>query len=60
MIPWIRDAYRAGTPIAHIAAELRVSDSAIRLVLKGRTWSHIPDPLGPIAMRQAASGVGGR
>jgi hypothetical protein len=55
VIPLIREWYRAGSLPGDIAAELGVSDSAIRQVLKGITWSHIPDPLGPIVMRHDAA-----
>lgn len=51
LIPWVRAAYRAGSTALDIATELQVSDGAIREVLRGRTWAHIPDPHGPVALR---------
>lgn len=45
-IPVIRAMYRAGFRYKEIA-----SDETIRKVLVGETWAHVPDPLGPIAMR---------
>jgi hypothetical protein len=51
VIPVIRSRYRSGSPIADIAAEMGVCDGTIRLVLKGKTWSHVPDPEGPVVLR---------
>jgi DNA-binding CsgD family transcriptional regulator len=51
-IPIIRDQYRAGIAYTEIADRLGISNETVRLVLIGRTWSHVPDPLGPIEMRR--------
>jgi hypothetical protein len=51
-IPIIREHYRAGVTYTEIADRLGVSSETVRLVLVGRTWSHVPDPLGPIKMRR--------
>jgi hypothetical protein len=51
-IPEIRAEYRAGFRIDEIAEERGADPETIRQVLVGKTWSHIPDPLGPIVMRR--------
>jgi DNA invertase Pin-like site-specific DNA recombinase len=51
-IPNIRDEYRAGATYTEIANRLGVSNETVRFVLIGRTWSHVPDPLGAIVMRR--------
>lgn len=51
-IPGIRFLYRAGLGYKEIAEKLEVSEECIRHVLTGKTWAHIPDPLGPIVMRR--------
>lgn len=48
----IRAQYRAGFRYKEIAAELAVNPETVRNVLTGRTWSHVPDPEGPIALRR--------
>jgi len=50
-IPTIRQLYRSGWRYKEIAADLGVSEEAIRQVLIGRAWTAIPDPDGPIVMR---------
>jgi uncharacterized protein YerC len=50
-IPEIRDMYRRGSTARDIALECGVSDSTIGQVLRGVTWGHVPDPLGPVVMR---------
>jgi hypothetical protein len=54
----IRIKYRAGATVRHIAGDLGVHPTTLHRVLTGRTWSHVPDPLGPIRMRRAAPGSG--
>lgn len=51
-IPVVRSHYRAGWRYKEIAADMGVADETVRHVLIGETWSHIPDPLGPIVMRK--------
>lgn len=51
-IPLIRELYRAGVAYKEIAERLDVEDETVRQVLLGKTWRHIPDPLGPITMRR--------
>ena len=51
-IPRVRELYRAGVAYPEIADRFDVSEEAIRHVLIGRTWKHVPDPLGPIVMRR--------
>ena len=51
-IPEIRSLYRAGVGYPEIAEKLGVHDETVRHVLIGKTWAHIPDPLGPIKMRR--------
>jgi transposase len=50
--------YRSGWNYKEIAADLGVSEEAIRHVLIGKTWRHIPDPKGPIKMRHAGPQAG--
>jgi hypothetical protein len=52
----IRRLYREGWGYREIAADLEVSDEAVRHVLIGHTWSHVPDPYGPIVMRRRGPG----
>lgn len=49
-IPEIRKMYRGGWKYKEIAADLGVAEETVRHVLVGKTWSHIPDPDGPIVM----------
>ena len=51
-IPEIRALYRAGVGYKEIAEKLDVSEECVRHVLIGKTWGHIPDPLGPVMMRR--------
>jgi predicted transcriptional regulator len=51
-IPEIRKMYRAGWKYKEIAADLGVVEETIRHVLIGKTWTHIPDPDGPIVMQR--------
>jgi hypothetical protein len=51
-IPDIRAQYRAGFRYHELAEEYGVDPETVRNVLVGNTWSHIPDPLGPIVMRR--------
>jgi IS30 family transposase len=51
-IPIIRAEYRAGATYTEIADRFGVSSETVRIVLIGRTWSRVPDPLGPIKMRR--------
>ena len=43
MIPTIRRLRKAGRSLDFIAGKFGVSNSTIRNILKGRTWSHVPD-----------------
>jgi hypothetical protein len=54
-IPTIRGFYRAGYSILEIADRFGLSGTAIRLILVGQTWAHVPDPLGPLAMRSSSA-----
>ncbi len=47
----IRTMYREGFRYKEIAADLGASEEAVRHVLIGKTWTHVPDPEGPIVMR---------
>jgi hypothetical protein len=51
-IPGIRAEYRAGFNYKEIADARGVSHETVRHVLTGETWSHVPDPDGPIVMRR--------
>ena len=51
-IPEIRRMYRDGFMYKEIATTFECSEEAIRHVLIGKTWSHIPDPDGPLVMRR--------
>jgi hypothetical protein len=51
-IPAIRRLYREGWTHPDLATEFGVAEETVRHVLTGKTWSHIPDPDGPIAMRR--------
>jgi predicted DNA-binding protein YlxM (UPF0122 family) len=51
-IPEIRRMYRDGWRYKEIAADIGVSEEAVRQVLIGKTWSHVPDPEGLIVMRR--------
>jgi predicted DNA-binding protein YlxM (UPF0122 family) len=53
----LRTLYRQGSAMEEIAARLKVSAAAVRCVLIGQTWRHLPDPDGPIVIRKpGASG----
>ena len=51
-IPEVRKMYRDGFQHAEIAVEFNVDPETIRHVLIGKSWSHVPDPDGPIVMRR--------
>lgn len=51
-VPTVRDLYRAGVTYHEIAERFGVAAETIRNVLTGRSWRHVPDPLGPITMRR--------
>jgi hypothetical protein len=51
-IPEIRSLYRGGVGYKEIAEKYEVNPETIRNVLLGRSWAHVPDPLGPIVMRR--------
>jgi hypothetical protein len=53
-IPTIRDLYRTGSSMAEIGERFGVTQPTVRLVLVGRSWAHIPDPLGPVVIRSSA------
>ncbi len=53
-IPRIREMYRANFTVVEIADSYEVSRGTIDCILKGRTWRHVVDPLGPIKMRRGA------
>ncbi len=53
----IRAWYRQGHKKQEIADALGCGRTAIHYVLAGRTWSHVPDPLGPIVMRRRSVGL---
>jgi hypothetical protein len=55
-VPEIRRMYRDGFMYKEIAIEFDVSEETIRHVLIGETWSHVPDPDGPIVMRRHGPG----
>jgi hypothetical protein len=57
-VPEIRRLYRAGVACPEIAERFGVAEETIRHVLIGRTWSHVPDPLGPIVMRRKGPAPG--
>lgn len=42
-IPRIRELVRSGTPPATVGDLFAVSDQAVRSIMHGRTWRHIPD-----------------
>ena len=44
----IRRLYRAGTSQADIAECLEITKPHVHKVLNGKSWAHVPDPLGPI------------
>jgi hypothetical protein len=48
----IREMYRAGFPFQEIADRYHVHEETIRNLLVGNTWSHVPDPHGPLIMRK--------
>jgi hypothetical protein len=50
-IPEIRRLYRDGLGYTEIADMMDMSEEAVRHVLVGKTWAHVPDPGGPIIMR---------
>ena len=50
-IPVIRKLYRNGLTTYEIARGFGVHHTTILGILTGRTWSHISDPQGPVAMR---------
>jgi hypothetical protein len=58
-IPEIRRMYRDGFMHAEIAVEFGCDGETIRHVLTGRSWSHVPDPEGPIVMRPKGPERGG-
>ncbi len=55
----IRRLYRDGWNYWEIADAMGCSEEAARHVLIGKTWRHVPDPLGPIVMRTRGPGKGG-
>lgn len=44
-IPEIREKRRSGMTIRSIAQEYGVSSNAILQIIRGRSWTHIPDPI---------------
>jgi len=51
-VPRVRSLYRAGFGYKEIAEKHGVHPETVRKLLKGETWSHVPDPEGPLVMRR--------
>jgi plasmid maintenance system antidote protein VapI len=47
----IREGYREGASLNALAARFSVNRNTIFCLLKGKTYVHVADPLGPIAVR---------